>query len=142
MLRFKAYILLFVFTATTVSSFASVHECNGEITDIEFLSVAECEHETEGHSAHHESHCNETTCSDSEGHSDEHDCCSTSVLYSQQTEVVSQSEGKVEVESLIILKSIFLDVYEQEELSVENESEYEFRPYIVDFLSLFQTYLI
>ncbi|MFT4600677.1 MAG: hypothetical protein ACI857_000853 [Arenicella sp.] len=142
MLRLKAYILFVIFAATTATSFASVHHCDGEITDIDFLSAAECEHEAEIHEEHHkESNCS-STCADSDGHSDEHDCCSTTQLNSHQSTLLGESKEQVQLKQLLIVKAIFIDVYEETLLLEPSVYDYRFSPLSEDIFALYQCYLI
>jgi len=135
MLRIKASILLFLFAGTTITSFASVHECEGEVTDIDFLSVAECEHDVdhdeqviaEAKKVDNHSCCHSTKVEDSDsdtedgcGHSASDDCCSTTQLISLQNEVENEFEVKVSIEQLIILKSIFLEVLTATDLALQD----------------------
>jgi hypothetical protein len=79
-LRFRASICLAVFLLSTVGTYASVHHCNGELTGVAFVSVAECEHEVE---TEEEALCDMNCCGEEDDHSgneNDDDCCDTTVL--------------------------------------------------------------
>ena len=92
MQKFKALILLLLFCGYTVESFATVHQCGSEITDIDFVSIADCQHENEKV----ESDCSKHCCHDDSENSKEldKDCCSTSKLSSHSVDVLVQSLDK------------------------------------------------
>ncbi len=161
MLKAKAYILLFVFIGTTLSSFASVHECAGEITDIDFLSVAECEHEldhtqseakekeaVQSHSCCHPPSNEVNQCHNDEneddgcGHASSDDCCSTTQLISIQSEIENEFEIQLSIEQIIILKSIYLEGLSipESQLSPTSVGDYELQER--DIFALFQVYII
>ena len=142
MLRIKAYFLLLIFAGTTATSFASVHQCGGEITDIDFLSAAECEHEKASSCHSEKKHCCHDENEDSDSADDMSDCCSTSQLNTHQSNLVSEKEIQLVVTQLLILKSLFIDVYSVD-LQVESYSkEFDFKLVNRDYFALYQCYII
>ena len=95
MQRMKAFLLLLLFCGSTVGSFATVHQCGDKITDIDILSVADCEHEKEEALKVCESHCcHDTSKEQNKDEEAEDDCCSTLKLSSQSLEVLIQNVEK------------------------------------------------
>jgi hypothetical protein len=81
MLRFRAYTCLVIFLLSTVGSYASVHFCNGEITDIAFISKANCACENEPS----EPVCKMKCCKKEEKkEQQDKDCCGTEELMDLQ----------------------------------------------------------
>jgi hypothetical protein len=141
-LRIKAYFLLLIFAATTATSFASVHQCGGEITDIDFLSAAECEHVKVSSCHSEEKQCCHDESEDSDSANTVKDCCSTSQLNAHQSNVVNENENQVYVKELLILKSIFIDVYTSQLIVDSFSKEIDFKLINRDYFALYQRYII
>jgi hypothetical protein len=77
MLRVKAVFFLFLFFYSTVGTFASVHSCDGKITDLSIISLADCSHSDE---AETKKKCCHKCCSSKEKEKEEDDCCETDQL--------------------------------------------------------------
>lgn len=101
MQKLKAAFLLLLFCGYTVGSFATVHHCGSKITDIDILSIADCEHEIEEVS----SSCNDHCCHEEESKEDaEKDCCKTTKLSSCSEVLVYQSSESSDKLDLIQFK--------------------------------------
>jgi hypothetical protein len=101
MQKLKALFLLLLFCGYTLGSFATVHQCGNEITDIDILSIADCEHESKEVSNNCESHCCHEKDSDDV---EDKDCCSTSKLSSYSVDTILQSSEKLQKNDLIQLQ--------------------------------------
>ncbi|MBD3636490.1 MAG: hypothetical protein HUJ25_04040 [Crocinitomicaceae bacterium] len=72
------FLLLFIFSTT--ATYATVHHCKGEVTDVSLLSLASCDHDDMV-----DMHCHNTCCDDKEKKRQkrkkcdeaEKDCCDT-----------------------------------------------------------------
>ena len=77
-----------------------MHLCKGEVTDIDFIGLAGCEHEKQV-----ESNCATHCCSESENKNessaDETDCCSTIQLNSSSNELLSSEKSEKAAKQLI-----------------------------------------
>ena len=78
MKRLKAYILFLLFCFSTVSSFATVHLCKGEMTAIEFVTIAACNHKQKQETSCHKHGC--TSEQNKNTQTDDNDCCDTQQL--------------------------------------------------------------
>lgn len=86
MLRTKAITCLVFFLFSTASAFASIHECDGEVTDVAILTSAGCNH-YENEQNHEQEHacCHHAgTEDDSQNCKSKNDCCQTSLISSGQ----------------------------------------------------------
>ena len=77
MLRIKALFFLLLFFYSTVGTFASVHSCDGEITDLSILSVADCSHNEETTA---KKECCHSCCAPEKKDDKDNDCCETDQL--------------------------------------------------------------
>lgn len=96
----KSYILLVLFCASTVSSFATIHRCEGQITDFELFTIAECdEHEEE-----QENSCHDRCCKAEESESEP--CCDTSQLNDNDSDLVNTVIQNISFKSEFIQSKI------------------------------------
>lgn len=137
MMKFKAYLLLFLFCAITVSSFATIHRCEGEITDIELFTLAECDshHKEEKKSCH-------SNCCESE-QNEEDSCCDTSQLSDNETAITKTIIQLIAFKSELIQESNDLVVYLPKKVkAVLRYSSYSPPPIVRDIIKDIQCFRI
>lgn len=101
MIKIKAYFLFILFCASTVASFATVHRCEGKITDLEFFTIAECGH----HEKEEAKPCHTSCCAADEKEEDHEPCCDTSQLADNDYDLVKTFVQSTSFASQIILQS-------------------------------------
>ncbi|UKN02554.1 hypothetical protein K6119_03365 [Paracrocinitomix mangrovi] len=117
--RIKAIFFLTLFLLSTAGTYASIHHCGGEITDISILSVAKCDHQKKDKQEEEKSHCKSKCCKHEEQkqeatHCDhstksENNCCSTEIVDLAKTKLTQTASDDVKLISKILPS--FYDFY-------------------------------
>ncbi len=149
MLRFKAIVLLVLFSLSSLGKSVEIHYCEGTITDLALFGGAQCicvEDEIDSKTHCHDNLSETSNCHDvkTENHSDlsnESTCCETIALPILED---VKFENVDQVESPILLALIFLNPYyffSETELAL-TEDFYLAPQRSQEFQVLFQTFLI
>lgn len=149
MLRFKAILLLLLFSLSSLGKSVEIHYCEGRITDLAFFGGAQCicfEDEADPKVDCHDNITEKSTCHDekSESHSDlsnESSCCETIALPILEN---VKYENVERVEFPILLALIHLNPYYflSETQPVQVADDYLEPQRSQEFQVLFQTFLI
>ena len=111
MKRFISFLFLSLFMFSTVGAFASVHQCEGEVTDISILSMAACAHEevVKNEAEHCEMLCcdQEDNQHEEKDHHDNKDCCDTQEL--NQADSFVTSVVKADLEMVLVQLPTFVE---------------------------------
>lgn len=113
MQRLKAFGFLCLFLFSTVMTYASVHHCSGQITDVSILSEANCDHHQ---ATEDDSHCKMSCCKKSlsnktchDNNEEENDCCETEELSTAKNLLTSAVAPDIQIISKILPS--FYDFY-------------------------------
>lgn len=120
-----SYICLLLFTASTLSSYAAVHFCEGELTDIDIFGQAVCD------KSHQEKHQNEhkhACCKNDQTEEQEsnNDCCETDELNDQHVDISVSEKDPVKIK---LIQQAILTVYLYPWLSVNDGDVQDFSFY-------------
>ena len=138
MIKLKAYLFLFLFCASTVSSFATVHRCEGEITDFELFTLAECD---DHHQKEEKSSCHSQCCESTDEKEDS--CCDTSQLNDNESDIAKTIIQLVAFKSYLIKqKSDFTFISPNLEKAVLRYTNYFPPPIVRDIITDIQCFRI
>ena len=141
MRQLKAYILLFIFVCSSVLANASVHFCGNEITNMQWFSKAECEHEKQAEMSCH-SHCCSKPKNQTQNQINKEDCCETQQLVSdldQLSHEVNQSKFQIATTAVLLA---FWSMWYTDHLSTDDFNKFEAPPNSEVSLSKIQVYII
>lgn len=150
MLRFKAIVLLLLFSLSSLGKSVEIHYCEGRITDLAFFGGAQCicvEDEADSKVDCHDNLAEKSTCHEDESednHSDlliESSCCETIALPILEN-VKYESVDRVEFPILLALIHLNPYYFLSETQPVKLVNNYLDPQRSQEFQVLFQTFLI